>query len=468
MKSIIFILLLIFKTSLLFCEEKIKNPSIENFLPKSVSFALYVNKLDRVFSEFKNSYFWKKYKLTWKGKEIDNKLGSINASVFLLGGTFDDLLDIFSQKAVVGVWVNNNRYITNYIYLIEKKKNNKNSINSVIERLEYFAVANKINLTKEKINSFLIYNFAGKLFLGNSDRYVLISPKFNLIKNIIFNIEQNIINNLNFQRCKECLKNKNVIFYFKQKKGIFTKEYYYSLRFRRTPELEVLYKDNNDEYKDLVNYDTKVFKFIPRDVNFIYFAKKDVREIVYPFFDLIGTNYFRLNKSYFNSFFKEFDEKNISFMFPNFLVGKISSKTNFLNIININAQTNLKLFVEPTNIKATYLKVPIYFNNDKYFALIGKYLLVSKQQGFLKRAISAYKTRRSFYYTRDYKKISLYRRKNLVLWMNLKKFLTKEALKYKRDKWAYYNAYIRTFSKMILYSSHKDAYLYLKLFFYNK
>ena len=52
--------------------------------------------------------------------------------------------------------------------------------------------------------------------------------------------------------------------------------------------------------------------------------------------------------------------------------------------------------------------------------------------------------------------------------MDLRKYLTDIAMKYKKDKWAHYNAYIKTFDKILIYSKKKDAYQYMKLFFYGK
>jgi hypothetical protein len=465
MKILIASFLLIINLTPLFSQTQKNNPV--KYLPKDVSFVLYLNSMDKAFSDFKNTYFWKKYKLTGKGKELERTLNSIDASFLMLGLTLQDLLEVFSQQAILGVWADENNYIKNYVYLIEKKRN-KNKIDSIIERFEYFAAANKIGLTKYKYNSFTIMNFTNQIYIANNDSFTLISDNRLVLNNICNNIKDNKIEEHHLMEFNNHLKNDNIVLYNNNIKSISGKniEAYYSFEFPNQPEIEVLYKDKNNAYPDKVHYDNEAFKMLPSDINFVYIGQNDLRELIYPFFKLTGTNFYTLDQKYFDSFFHDFEtEKENVYL----TAGHVTLKeTNILKIFNTANQSNIINVFPEESLHTTYQKTKIYKKDNGYYTILNRKVLYSKKLDFLKRAVSAYKSKRSFYYTSYFKKIRAYQSKGFILWMNLKKYLTDKALQYGKDRWAHYNAYIKTFEKILIYSNKKDQNYYLKLFFYQK
>ena len=213
-----------------------------------------------------------------------------------------------------------------------------------------------------------------------------------------------------------------------------------------------------------MSFNNDYFKILPSDINFIYFYNDDIRDVIYPFFNLIGTNFYKLDRKYFDAYFSEtvFSQQT-----EQIYAAKIDSKaTNIIRIVNIDSQTNYMNMFPAESPETTYLEREIFKNEQGYYVFMSKKLVISRKLNFLKKAIQAYKKRRGFYFTKNFKKIQAYRNKNFLLWMDLRKYLTDKALKYKKDKWAYYNAYIKTFDKMIIYSDRKDRYFYLKLVFY--
>ncbi len=241
-------------------------------------------------------------------------------------------------------------------------------------------------------------------------------------------------------------------------------ELYYSFRFKGKPELEILYKDKKITNTRQFKFNNDYFKVLPPDINFIQFGNENVRDSIYPFFDLIGTNFYKIDKKYFDTYFSEPDTKGIN---PQLIAGKLTSKTtNLLRIIDVSLQSNYMDKFPDNSPTTTYLNYNIYNNSQVYYAFIKKNLIISRQESFLKKAINTYKKNRGFYFTKDFKKIQAYKNKNTIVWMNLRKYLTDKALKYGKDKWAHYNAYIKTYDKLMIYSGKKIDCIYMKLFFY--
>ena len=465
MKYISTCFFLIFLCSSLFTQTS-RDKNLIQYIPKDVSFVLYLNSLDKSFKEFKSSSFWKYYKRTKEGKELEKSLNSFDASLQITSFiTLDDLLEVFSQQAFIGIWLGNNNIIKNYIYLIEKKKN-KNKIKSILERLEYFAVANKINIKKYEQNSFKIINFTNQICLAENKEFVLISNNLEVLENICSRINNRIVNKHNLIDFKKYFKNNNLVFYLKTPPGFMSQkgELYYSFRFKGKPELEILYKDKKITNTRQFKFNNDYFKVLPPDINFIQFGNENVRDSIYPFFDLIGTNFYKIDKKYFDTYFSEPDTKGIN---PQLIAGKLTSKTtNLLRIIDVSLQSNYMDKFPDNSPTTTYLNYNIYNNSQVYYAFIKKNLIISRQESFLKKAINTYKKNRGFYFTKDFKKIQAYKNKNTIVWMNLRKYLTDKALKYGKDKWAHYNAYIKTYDKLMIYSGKKIDCIYMKLFFY--
>jgi len=425
------------------------------YLPDDVSFVLYINSLDRSYGEFKRTYFWKKYKLTARGKDLDRMLNSIDASFLVLGLTLDDMLEIFSQQAILGVWLASPNVIQDYLYLIEKKKGRR-EIDAIVERLEYFAIANKISLQKSQQNNFNIYNFGNKIYLAENQEFVLISNSQAILDKIRNRIFNKIIDNHNLMVFDKYFRNKNIVFYLKN--------LYYSFRFKNEPEIEVLYKDSTNIYTNQFQFDNNYFKMLPSDINYVYYAPWDLRDIIYPFFNLIGTNFYKLDKDYLNGYFSGID---FTINAEQIFAGKIDSKrTNIIRIIRVSSLSGVSnLFPSKVSV-LTYLKQSIYTNQSQYYTFMNKKVVISDNLSYLKKSIRAYKNRQGFYFARSFKKIQAYQYKNFLVWIDFKKYLTENALKHGNEKWAYYNAYIKTFSHLMIYSDRKENYYYLKLFFY--
>ena len=464
MKYIIICLSLIFHCTILHTGD-VKNTGLIKYIPNDVSFILYLNSLDKSFKEFKKSYFWNKYKLTDKGKGLEKTFNSIDASFLILGLTLDDLLQVFSQQAFVGIWLENNTYIKEYIYLIEKKKN-KSKISTILDRLKFFAVANKINIKEYKQNTFKIISFTNRIFLAENKKFVLISPSHTVLSNICDRIQNNTGDGHNLVDYKKYFQNDNLIFYFNASEtGTSRRELYYSFRFKDKPQLEVLYKNEpGPPAADQLKFNSDYFKILPPKINFLYFGKEDIGDSIYPFFFLIGTNYYKLDKEYFDTCLSEFDSEMKN---PQLIAGNFSSKaTNFLTLIDLDLQPGYTANYPDDSPESTYLNYKIFKKDEKYYVFIKKILVISGQIKYLKEAISTYKKNRGFYFTGNYKKILGYKNKKTLIWMNLHKYLTDKALKYGKDKWAHYNAYIKTYNNMIIYSDNKNDFTYIKLFFY--
>lgn len=462
MRNILVVVTLFLQLSSLFARVKNNNNPVK-YIPGNVSFVLYLNSLDKSFDEYKKSYFWKKYKRTIKGKDLEKTLNSIDASFLVIGLTLNDLLEIFSQQAFLGVWLQNNSLVKDYIYLIEKK-DNKKIIKNILERLEYFAVANKIDLKKYEYLSFKVFNFANKVLMASNKDFLLISNNVVVLNDICRRIAHNIIDQHKLVDFDKYFNNKNMVFYLKKTNILKRKkeEKYYSFRFNRTPELEILYNDDNKQVNDY-NFNYDYFKMLPSDVNFILIGNEDIRQAVYPFFSLIGTNVYNLDKEYFDCYFSSinFNEKK-----SGVTAIKLSAKNiNLLKILKIDTELTNKYLVNKFYM-SSYQKIKIYKKSQEYYAFIKDKVLSSTKLNFLKKAIYAYKKNKSFYYTKAFKKLKANRKRKPLCWMNLRKYLTAKSLKYKKEKWLYYNAYIKTFNQLIVYSDKKDKYLYMKLVFY--
>ncbi len=465
MKYIVLFVYLILQWSPIFARDNIENNPIK-YIPKNVSFVLYLNSIDKSFDEFKDSYFWKKYKNTDQGKELDKTFNSIDASFFAVGLTLNDLLEIFSKQALLGVWLENNKQVRDYIYIIEKKKNKK-LLKNIIERLEYFAVANKIAVSKYKYGTFNIIDFAKQIFISNNKEFLLISNNVNTLNDIAKRIDGNIVDSENPGDFKKHFQNRNIVFYIK-KTNVYNNtaanRIFYSFRFKNKPELETLFEDKTKLGTNFFNFENDYFKMMPSDINCIFFGNKDIRTSLYPFFTLIGTNMYTLDKNYFDMYFNKIDFKS-----QGNCVTAIKYKAGKMNVLQIKkvdkSKTNHTVF-NKANYDSTYNKVIIYKYGQKYFALIKNKEISSDDIKFLEKSIYAYKKSKNFYFTKNFKKLKNYRKRNPLLWMNLHTYLTDKSMKFKKGKWSYYNAYIKTFDKLIITSKNKEKYFYSKLFFY--
>jgi len=464
MRYILTAVFLLFNITFLLPADKSESNPVQ-YLPDDVSFVLYLNSFDEFFDEYTDSYFWKKFKQTSKGKDLDRTLNSIDASFLIIGLTLNDLLEIFSEQAVLGVWLQNNSLVKDYIYLIEKKKNKK-LIKNILERLEYFAIANKIDLKKYDYSSFNIYNFANKVLLAENADFVLISNDINVLNKMISRIDNKVIEKHNLGDFRAIFKNQNMVFYVKKTdvSAGNSEELYYSFRFRDKPDLEVLYNDKESQYTNKFIFENDYFRMMPSSVNYILIGNKDVRDLIYPFFPLIGTNIYQFDKEYFDAYFS-----GINFQSDPQSVTAIEMDPKGRKILTITAKPGAStnsILINDRNYNSTYLNVKIYMQNKEYYAFIKDKMLSSEDFDFLKKAVYAYKKNKGFYHTKEFKKISGNKSRNPLLWMSLGKYLSEKSLYHKEEKWLYYNAYIKTFKNFIIYSDVLKNQFYLKLTFY--
>ncbi|MBN1898450.1 MAG: hypothetical protein JW827_06705 [Spirochaetes bacterium] len=420
------------------------------YLSSEPSLSLQVRSLKKVWSQFKNSNFWKKYKLTQNGKELQQSIDSISASFLIIGLTFDDLLEIFSDDSLLALWVQYN-HLSHFLYLIPSNKN----ILQFIERLEYFSVANKINYSTYTVHGVEVKDFAQKIFIAKVNQYVLISDnKMNLegtLLNIV-NKSQGTKPDLFFESQKE----DEIII-----RNNISQSILYRFSFRDRLIFETLSKDSssNTNYFDDVSH----LKFVPSNVNFISFSENlnNLKNMYYPFFQSLDTNIINLDISYFDAFF----QKGV---FPPGSSGILGIKltdtsTNIIMIIPAMGSN----FIMGKNEKATYYNIPLYEDTSagslKYVCLYQDILLLSNNLSYLKQSIHEYKKSKSFYFTKE---------KNLIMsqwkvkkntasffWIDLEKYIISKSFAHKNEKWLFYNAYHRSFARLIHYGfREKDNY----------
>ncbi|MDD5066151.1 MAG: hypothetical protein PHF84_03810 [bacterium] len=460
-------LLLLPGNTLLYGSDDGNGKNITDALPDQYSFLIYGQSLDKAFKEFKDSYFWQKYKLTRNGKELDRNLDSLNASFLVIGLVLDDLLQILSGQAVLAVWLKNSS-VDQYLYLIEKKEN-KSKLNSLVERLEYFAYANKIDLKKTPLGDYTVYDFNNKVFLADSASCLLISSDERKIEQSVKRLENGSRkkNGLDFNAY---FKNRNLITYLKMTNEVKKRneDHYYSFRFSGKPRVEGLFR-SPDSIRSNSGIPAGSFYYLPSVINMACSLQETgIREYMYPFFDTVDTNIFKLDKGYFSAFFDRTREYNN----VRGLCGmQLNSKaTNFIMIVSTNSQERdfYQSFATRTNepgINETWNnKVRLYRAGD-YFCFQNGYLLISNSLSFLKRGLDACSKRNGFYYTQEFTKIRNMVSRDLFLWMDLKEYVTARALKNGDDKWYYYNAYIKTFGNLYLSGERKEDYFYLNLTF---
>jgi len=367
---------------------------IIKYLPSEPSYSLYIKSLKKVWNDFETSYFWQKYRLTKNGEEIDRTINSISASFFIIGLNFNDLLEIFSGDSSLSLWISNN-YITSYLYLIKSTQ----TISQFIERLNYYAIANKITYNKYNYNSYEIINFSSKMYIAYSKEFTLISDDRIKIEKTINNIENNN-NNIPLQYSDKFSKNKNIILWNNINKSVF-----YSIEFKNYLDIEALSNLDTSDTNAPFNY--KELQFIPPNVNFISFSHNSdkINNLFSPLFTSIDTNLIKIDTEYFETFFN-----NVSP--PGDEVGtfgmKITSKrTNILFVFKPSNNLVYSNYLKIGTDKIIYYKKSIYKltqNQWKYFSIYNDYILISNSLTFLQSAIENYKKQKSFYYSLKCKK----------------------------------------------------------------
>ncbi len=427
-------------------------------LPSVPDITLFVKSLDREWNKFKRSYFYKKYKLTKNGKKLEDNINSISASFLVIGLTFDDLLEIFSEQGLLALWVNNNS-VTNYLYVIKSKKKLK-LVKALIERLKIYAIAKKINFQNVKYGDAIVLNFNNIAFIAQLKNYTFISDSFPLIEKSINKISQNIINtNFSDFEAIKLLKNKNIVFFFNNI-SFPSSPLFYSLTFGNNLEIEAIDKNINITNS---NFSIKDLRYVPSDANFIATGRElnNISQSYLKVLDMSDTNIINIDKSYFSSFFTKVESYNLS---SSLIAMKL--RKNYTNILFIfkNKSEISNIIKNSTDMNETYKrKKLLLFNNSLYGIQIKSKFFLSNNKKWLKKCVENYYRGKGFYYSR--RKILRKFRKNsdIFIWMDIRKYLTEKALQYKKDKWTLYNAYIKSFSYIYIYGEKKGKYSYFRL-----
>ncbi len=431
--------------------------NVGRFIPENSDIILYVRNIDKSWKEFKSSYFYKKYKLTKNGKDLQRSIDSLSASFLIIGVTLNDLLEIFSEQGILAIWLNNNS-ITNYLYLIKADKN-LSKMKSLMERLKYYAIANKINYNDVEYNNAKIRNFNNVVFLAKLDNYFVIGNNINLIRQTIDNINNFISTSTPNYNTINLFKNKNIIFFFN--KNIIDYSVYYSLRFHKNLTIESITTNLNiTNYK----FSKSDLKYIPSDANFIstYNKYNDVKNIFFQILTMSDTNVVAFNKDDYQAYFDRFSMLHNDYI--NMVSIKLrSNQTNVLFIMEKNSITN-----SFTRTDERIRKKYIYTDNNQYLAVFKDRILVSNNKTWLKKSIEGYYKKNGFYYSKRKIRKKIPRKINIFLWMDMSKYLTKKALKYKKDKWTLYNAYLKTFRNIMLIGYDKKGYAYFRLNTFSK
>jgi len=440
---------------------------IVKYLPSSPTICLYIKSLKKVWNDFRYSYFWKKYKLSTQGKEIQRALDSISAASLIVGLTFDDLLEIFSNNGALALWVNNN-VLVNFMYLIETN----NKIKDFLQRLEFYVIAEKKNYNKYNYKNVEIINFDNKVYIAIVKKLTVITDNKVKIEQTIDNIIKDT-NSINFSIPSYFGKNKNIILWNNINKSIL-----YSFEFKRRLVIEAL--TDIDSFITNAKLNLKEIKFIPSNVNFISFSENsdNIKNLYAALFKNIDTNVINIDLNYFENFFK-----NIEWV-PSNTTGCVginlkSKSTNVICVFSTTNTTMISNFIKKSTNSISYYRKKIYCLPSKelwkYFSIYDDYLLLSNSLKFLKSSIEGYKRRKSFYYTSEMKRIFLYsplRRKNInaFVWMNLKRYIISKSFKYPKEKWLLYNAYIKTFARLLIYGYKRDSSFYtiLKTYSFKK
>lgn len=433
-----------------------------SLLPPHYSFLMYGHALDRSFKEFKDSYFWKKYKQTEKGRDFDKTLDSINGSFLVIGLVLDDLLEILSERALLAVWLRENA-VEDYVYLIEKKQN-RSKIDSVVERLEYFAYANKIELSTVLRDGFRVYNFKNKVILADRADLLLVS---NSAGRITEALQRGKAGNgaertVNF---RDYFSNENIVLYLKKtNEKIRTRdEYYYSFRFREKPRLEGLIRSGGVPATN-APVDSAAFRFLPANINALFsLGRGDMREYLDPFFSMVSTNIFQLDRAYFGAYF----DPAARYLGAAGLCGiqRTAKNTNMIVVLtgeekNRAVTDSFSSLTNASAVREVYGPFVI-FKGSPYFVFTGGFLLLSNNLSFLKKGLEGYQKRSGFAWGSAFPPLKNTVAQELFLWLDLKEYVTALALKNGPDKWTYYNAYLKTFSAFTLYGKRKGDYLYL-------
>jgi len=451
---ILSLILLLFAVDNIALAKNSRRGEIAKYLPSTPSICIYIKSLKKVWRDFENSYFWKKYKLTSQGKQLQKSIDSISASFLIIGLTFNDLLEIFSDNGLLALWINNNQII-NFMYII----NSNTKIFDFIERLEYFAIANKINYNKYDYYSSEIMNFENKIFVANTKKYIVICDDKIKIEKTVYNIIKET-NTTEFPLLDDFEKNKNIILWHNIRKPVL-----YSLKFRNNLIIEAL--SDIETISTNARMNLSAFKFIPAKVNFISFSEncENVKDLFIPLFESMDTNIINIDIKYFNSFLEKvrwFPDGNSG------VVGiRLTSKST--NVIFVFKTTNLTVwsnFINKSTDSFSFYGKRIYSNPSqkmwKYLSFYGKYILISNNLNFIKTAIKGYKKRKNFYYTKKMKKILFYsplRRKIIYsfIWMDLTKYIIIKSFLHPKEKWLLYNAYIKTFARLLIYGYKKNS-----------
>ena len=433
-----FVILLLFSFSFFLYGE---NGDVVKYLPEQPSYIFYIESLKDSYKNFENSYFWKKFKLSSQGKKFEESINSISASFFVIGLTFNDLLDIFSGNTILALWISNNA-ITDFIYILEFNE----YIKEFLKRIEYFAIANKIDFKKYNYLSSEFLSFEEKVFIAKIENYVIIGNNKFKIEKTASNIENNITN-LNFKFDKR----------FKKSDFVFWNNYDLNTLFN--------FKFNNnlkiDAFQSISNFNTNIIsfkqlEFIPSEVDFVA-TSQNLEKCNYTFlkiFESFDTNFINVDVNYF----KTFIEKSKSLSFTDFFIG-IDFKKSETNIIIVKKE-KVTNFLNLTNIGNFYNQKIYNFNGEKlkYFTFIDDFGLYSNDLTFLKEAIESYKKKKSFYFSPVMQKIKRSIEKKSIIsfsFFDLNDYIIKKSFKYPEEKWIYYNAYIKSFKEVLLYT-YKD------------
>ena len=467
MKKKLLIYYYVFLFQLLFLQ-KIVLMSLSITYHRNYFYLIYCKNVDISFAEFKKSYFWQKYKMTDQGKQLNSTFESLDSTFLIFGLTLDDLLEMFSEQALLSIWADNSNTIIDYLYFVKKGSNSK-AINSFIERLEFFANANKINLIKNNYSAFQIYNFNNKVFLANSNdkKYVLIANNFDKIQSVIDRINSDQTQSLNKIDFPQIFKNKNLVTYLKLTNSAeeISGQYYYSFRFQDKPEIEGYVKYDNLMITNN-NIDLYACKFIPNNIDLLTSVNSiDINKLIYPFLNNINTNLYKFDNNYFDPFFKKIKDYSD-------LKGICGMKLNNNNIdsvmvlkTNINRNNSMSYYLEKlidANVIEEYKKIKIYKANE-YFLVYHDYLLISNNLNFLKNSFDAYKNNNGFFYSENSKMFIKKNDLDILLWMDLEEYLKNKSLKHGDDKWYYYNAYMKTFKSFEINGQIKNNGIYFDL-----
>ncbi len=444
MKNFKNLLLLFIFTTGLYAQVSTNKSQFQNPGPPDI--LIEINSLKKFWYELKHTYYWKKFQITKEGKEIRNYIDSINATFFFIGLTFDDIIDLISDKSQLCIWTHGD-YIQSFVYIIKSKKEN---INQLFKHLKYYAIAHKISVNEEKKSEGTFLNINNKLFMLKSGKKLLLGNSLNVINNVYEKKKWFFISLP--AEIKKKFQNREILINFNYSDG--TKKWF-TFGIKKKGFMIETAVSNTGLLKITNKIKLAQLRYVPVEAAGIATIEKYqcINKTFSELFKQIKTNYFKIPPDIQKEFLTEI---NKNFYLPDSIV--CWKKTNYMVILP-DKYTNI--ITGNTNF-ITYYRHKIYTSSDGlFFTYSTSYLLISNNLYFLKRGIEAYKKRKGFYYTKKAKIIKNRLQKiESFLFIDLKKPLTRIALSRGRDKWTWYNIYMKTMRYLFIWGyPYKNYYI---------